>query len=167
SLDGIDWAQAKADLAADDFDNGRSPHALRASFERSQHVAIARDGDRVVGMARLLSDGVCNAYLLDVWTMSAYRRRGIGTAMVRQLMSRVPGQHVGLQTEDAEAFYASLGYRHQPVFMSAVVGEWLVNEPNARLRVEAAGRTQPVTMLRLTGCPAAYAVCGRSFWPRR
>ena len=68
SLDGIDWAQAKADLAADDFDNGRSPGALRASFERSQHVVIARDGDRVVGMARLLSDGVCNAYLLDVWT---------------------------------------------------------------------------------------------------
>ena len=119
SLDGIDWAQAKADLAADDFDNGRSPHALRASFERSQHVAIARDGEHVVGMARLLSDGVCNAYLLDVWTMSAYRRRGIGTAMVRQLMSRVPGQHIGLQTDDAEAFYASLGYRHQPVFMSA------------------------------------------------
>jgi ribosomal protein S18 acetylase RimI-like enzyme len=131
SLDGIDGAQAKADLATDDFDNGRSPQALQASFERSQHVAIARDGDRVVGMARLLSDGVCNAYLLDVWTMSAYRRQGIGTAMVRQLMSRVPGQHIGLQTDDAEAFYASLGYRHQPVFMSAVVGEWLANEANA------------------------------------
>ena len=58
SLDGIDWARAKADLVADDFDNGRSPQALRASFERSQHVAIAWDGDRVVGMARLLSDGV-------------------------------------------------------------------------------------------------------------
>ena len=76
SLDGIDWTQAQTDLAADDFDNGRSPGALQASFERSQHVAIARDGDRVVGMARLLSDGVCNAYLLDVWTMSAYRRQG-------------------------------------------------------------------------------------------
>ena len=100
SLAGIDWAQAKADLATDDFDNGRSAQALQASFERSQHVAIARDGDRVVGMARLLSDGVCNAYLLDVWTMSAYRRQGIGTAMVRQLMARAPGQHIGLQTAD-------------------------------------------------------------------
>jgi len=130
SLEGVDWAQAKADLAADDFDNGRSPQALRASFEQSQHVAIAWDGDRVVGMARLLSDGVCNAYLLDVWTMSARRRRGIGSAMVRQLMARVPGQHIGLQTDEAEEFYASLGYRHQPVFMSAVVGEWLANEAN-------------------------------------
>ena len=50
--------------------------------------------------------------------------------MVRQLMTRAPGQHVGPQTDDAEAFYASLGYRHQPVFMSAIVGEWLVNEAN-------------------------------------
>ena len=130
SLAGIDWAQAKADLAADEFDNGRSTRALRASFEQSQHVAIARDGDRVVGMARLLSDGVCNAYLLDVWTMSAHRRQGIGAAMVRQLMACVPGQHIGLQTDDAEAFYTSLGYRHQPVFMSAIVGEWLVNRAN-------------------------------------
>ena len=130
SLEGIDWARAKADLAADDFDNGRSPRALRASFEQSQHVAIARDGDRVVGMARLLSDGVCNAYLLDVWTMSAYRRQGIGTAMVRRLLDRVPGQHVGLQTDDAEAFYATLGFRPQPQFLSAVVGTWLDNEAN-------------------------------------
>ena len=65
--------------------------------------------------------------------MLGYRRQGVGTTMVRQLMSRVPGQHVGLQTDDAEAFYASLGYRHQPGFLSAVVGEWLANEANARL----------------------------------
>jgi hypothetical protein len=45
SLDGIDWEQAKADLAADDFDNGRSARALQASFARSQHMAIARDGE--------------------------------------------------------------------------------------------------------------------------
>jgi len=128
SLDGVDWAQAKADLTADDFDNGRSPQALRASFEHSQHVAIARDGDLVVGMARLLSDGVCNPYLLDVWTMSAYRRQGIGSAMVKLLMDCVPGQHVGLQTDDAQAFYASLGFRPQPDFLSAIVGEWLANE---------------------------------------
>ena len=63
SLEGIDWYQVKADLAADAFDNGRSSRALHTSFARSQHVAIARDGDRVVAMARLLSDGVCNAYL--------------------------------------------------------------------------------------------------------
>lgn len=131
SLEGIDWARTKADLAADDFDNGRSAAALRRSFEQSQHVAIARDGDRVVGMARLLSDGVCNAYLLDVWTLSGYRRRGIASELVRRLVDAVPGQHVGLQTEEAQMLYASLGFEPQPEFWSRVSGRWLENEANA------------------------------------
>ncbi len=131
SLEGIDWAQAKADLAADDFDNGRTPEALRRSFEQSEHVVFARDGERVLGMARLLSDGVCNAYLLDVWTASAYRRRGIGSAMIDRLLECVPGQHVGLQTAaDANAFYESLSFRPQPEFWSTIVGSWLENDAN-------------------------------------
>src|SRR5450432_2417699 len=97
-LAGVDWVEATADLAADSFDNGRSPGALRRSFENSQHVAIARDGKRVVGMARLLSDGVCNAYLVDVWTLSSHRRQGVASAMIKSLAVRVPGQHIGLQT---------------------------------------------------------------------
>ena len=130
SLAGIDWEQAKADLAADAFDNGRSPAALNRSFEQSQHVAIARDGDRVVGMARLLSDGVCNAYLVDVWTASSHRRRGIATRMLRLLIDAVPGQHIGLQTDDAQALYESVGFRPQPEFWSLVSGTWLNNDAN-------------------------------------
>jgi predicted GNAT family acetyltransferase len=128
SLEGIDWKQAKTDLAADDFDNGRSADALRRSFEQSQYVVFARDGDHVVGMARVLSDGVCNAYLLDVWTLSSYRLRGTASSMVRMLMEQVAGQHIGLQTGDAQGFYASLGFRPQPEFMSLVVGAWLDND---------------------------------------
>jgi predicted GNAT family acetyltransferase len=130
SLEGIDWAQVKADLAADAFDNGRSAVALRRSFERAQHVAIARDDDRVVGTARLLSDGVCNAYLVDVWTQSRYRRQGIATSMVQLLINAAPGQHIGLQTDDAQALYASLGFQPQPEFWSLVPGGWLDNDGN-------------------------------------
>ena len=131
SFAGIDWEQAKADLMADNFDNGRTAAALRRSFSQSQHVAFARDGDRLVGMARLLSDGVCNAYLLDVWTASPYRRRGIGSAMMVHLLDQVPGQHLGLQTDDAQPFYESLGFRSQPEFWSRVVGSWLDNDANS------------------------------------
>lgn len=134
SLEGIDWAQAKADLAADDFDNGRSAEALRRSFEQSQHVAFARDGERVVGMARLLSDGVCNAYAVDVWTASSHRRQGIASRMMGLLIDAVPGQHIGLQTDDAQVFYESLGFRPQPEFWSIVSGTWLDNDANADAR---------------------------------
>ena len=130
SLEGIDWAQAKADLAADRFDNGRSAEALRRSFEQSQHVAFARDGGRVVGMARILSDGVCNAYVVDVWTQSDTGGRGSPRRSMRMLVDAVPGQHVGLQTDDAQAFYASLGYGPQPEFWSRIAGTWLDNDAN-------------------------------------
>ena len=130
ALEGIDWAQARADLAADDFDNGRTSEALRRSFEQSQHVAFAWDDDRLVGMARLLSDGVCNAYIVDVWTASAHRREGIASAMIRRLLDEVPGQHVGLQTDDAHEFYESLGFQPQPEFWSVVVGRWHDNDAN-------------------------------------
>jgi ribosomal protein S18 acetylase RimI-like enzyme len=130
SLEEIDWDRAKADLVADRFDNGRTAEALRRSFEQSAHVAFARDGERVVGMARLLSDGVCNAYLVDVWTASAYRRQGIASAMMQLLIDAVPGQHIGLQTDDAQALYESLGFRPQPEFWGLVSGRWLENDAN-------------------------------------
>jgi ribosomal protein S18 acetylase RimI-like enzyme len=130
TLEGVDWQQAKADLTADRFDNGRTADALRRSFEQSQHVAFARDGDRVVGMARMLSDGVCNAYVVDVWTQSPYRRQGIASTLMRMLADAVPGQHIGLQTDDQQAFYAALGYEPQPEFWSLVVGRWLDNDAN-------------------------------------
>jgi hypothetical protein len=56
--------------------------------------------------------------------------KGIGSAMVRWLMERVPGQHIGLQTDDAQVFYTTLGYRPQPAFMSAISGTWLANDAN-------------------------------------
>lgn len=130
SLSRVDWAKAKQRLADDDFDNGRTPDALRRSFEQSQHVALAWLGEELVGMARLLSDGVCNAYLLDVWTDSDHRRRGFASQMVRHLIAKVPGQHIGLQTDDAQPLYESLGFGRQPEYLSLVVGEWLDNDAN-------------------------------------
>jgi predicted GNAT family acetyltransferase len=129
-VDAIDWPAAKRDLAAHAFDNGRSAAALRRSFAQSQHAAFAVDGDRCVGMARLLSDGVCNAYLLDVWTFTPYRRQGIASRLVGMLAEQVPGQHIGLQTDEARALYRSLGFKLQPDFMSKVVGRWLDNDAN-------------------------------------
>jgi GNAT superfamily N-acetyltransferase len=137
-LTGVDWAAVRSDLLADDFDNGRNPAALRRSFEGSQHVVVAwatdEDGgaatDLVIGTARLLSDGVCNAFLVDVWTRTSHRRRGVASAMMRHLIDQVPGQHIGLQTDDAQAFYGTLGFGPQPEFLSRVSGRWLDNPAN-------------------------------------
>ena len=122
---GVDWDQLTADLQADDFDNGRTPEELRRSFENSAVVTFAWMGGRVIGKARALSDGVCNAYVVDVWTHSDYRRRGVATRLMRLLEERLEGQHIYLFTDDAVAFYHSLGYKRQGTGLSLVVGKWL------------------------------------------
>jgi predicted GNAT family acetyltransferase len=124
-LAGVDWAAVKADLADDKFDNGRTPEELARSFATSAFTSIAWVEDRVVGTARLLADGVCNAYLVDVWTAARHRCLGIATAMVEDLLARVPGHHVALFTEHAEGLYARLGFQPEAVGMSMVAGRWL------------------------------------------
>jgi GNAT superfamily N-acetyltransferase len=126
-LEGVDWEALKQDLIADDFHNGRTTPQLRLSFENSTHVAMGFDGMRCIANGRLLSDGVGNAYVIDVWTHSGYRRRGIARKIMQLLLGAVPGQHVYLQTDDAVAFYESLGFAPQPQGMSLVVGEYLGN----------------------------------------
>jgi predicted GNAT family acetyltransferase len=126
-LSGIDWTALTARLKADDFDNGRTPEQLRRSFENSYTYCFAWAGDEVVGKVRVLSDGVCNAYIVDVWTYTPYRNRGVATHMMENVFERLPGQHVYLFTDDSMEFYRKLGFSEQGVGMSRLVGQWLVN----------------------------------------
>jgi len=121
----VDWAALKVALAADSFDNGRTPEEYRISHMKSHAVVFARRAGRFVGNGRILSDGVCNAYLVDIWTATPQRRTGIGAEIVRRLLATVPGQHVGLFTDDMQAFYRTLGFEVQRDGMSRVVGSWL------------------------------------------
>jgi hypothetical protein len=50
--------------------------------------------------------------------------------VVNRLLATVPGQHVGLFTDEAAEFYQTLGFRPQVGGMSRVVGTWLEgNQP--------------------------------------
>lgn len=124
-LDDIDWAQLKAELTGDDFDNGRTPEQYQRSFAASYSVCFALDGQRIIGKARALSDGVCNGYIVDVWTHSDYRRQGIASHLVKQILADLQGQHVCLFTDDMQTFYLQLGFAEETTGMSQVIGQWL------------------------------------------
>jgi predicted GNAT family acetyltransferase len=126
--DGIDWVALKAELARDHFDNGRTANQMERSFRASFRCAYARDEQRFVGTARALSDGVCNAYVVDMWTHSAYRRRGIGRNLLELLCEALVGQHVYLFTDDQPEFYAACGFAPRGKGMERVVGRWLESD---------------------------------------
>lgn len=127
-LDGVDRDEMKATLATDDFDNGRTPAQLRESFANSYGTCIAYADGRIIGTARVLSDGVCNAYMVDVWTLSEYRRRGVARTMLAALLDDLKGQHVYLFTDDAQDFYKRIGFVERGTGLEIVVGNWLNNE---------------------------------------
>jgi ribosomal protein S18 acetylase RimI-like enzyme len=72
-----------------------------------------------------LSDGVCNAYVVDVWTLSTHRRQGIARTMLDSLLQELPGQHVYPFTDEAPEFYRKLGFVERGLGMEKVVGTWL------------------------------------------
>jgi predicted GNAT family acetyltransferase len=127
-LDNVDWTEMKTTLRQDAFDNGRSSEQLKISFKNSYAACVAYTDGQIIGTARVLSDGVCNAYIVDIWTFSTYRRQGIATTMVKILLARLQGQHVYLFTDDLPQFYTKLGFKEQPLGMGQVIGKWLVNE---------------------------------------
>lgn len=128
-LDNVDWDEMKSTLVRDDFDNGRTPEQLRESFANSYAsvIAYAPDG-RIAGTVRALSDGVCNAYVVDVWTLTELRRQGVATHMMQMLFDKLEGQHVYLFTDDAAPFYRKLGFKEQGIGLARVVGRWLQHD---------------------------------------
>ena len=72
----------------------------------------AWDGDRLVGFARVLTDGVYRTFLEDVVVDTAYRGGGIGERLVRTLLDSLPPvEDVILTTgEKRRAFYERLGF---------------------------------------------------------
>lgn len=128
-LAGVNWDEVKTKVAEDDFDNGRTAEQLKISFENSYATCIAYDGDRIIGKARALSDGVCNAYIVDVWTYTPYRSQGIASQVLKHLMTKLEGQHVYLFTDEEKVpFYRQLGFKEWGIGLGRVVGEWLQSE---------------------------------------
>lgn len=62
--------------------------ALLSLIESSYAFVVAHDttSGKTVGMGRVISDGVSDAYLQDVVVFPAYRNRGIGQMIIKKLV---------------------------------------------------------------------------------
>lgn len=127
--EGVNWQELHDTLIEDRFHNGRSVEQYRLSFENSHTVVIAYDDKKIIGTVRALSDGICNAYIVDVWTYSPYRKQGIARRMMDLTLNNLQGQHIYLWTDDSQTFYEAIGMEradnHTGYFK--VIGEWLNN----------------------------------------
>ncbi len=99
------WAQAR-----------RLPQ-VRRMLRHTGFCVTAREGRRLVGMARVVTDFSFRAALYDVIVRPDCHRRGIGSALVRLALRqpRLRGvDQVWLYTTNQQPFYARLGFRPYP-----------------------------------------------------
>jgi ribosomal protein S18 acetylase RimI-like enzyme len=85
---------------------------IEAQVAASWRVVGLYADDSMVGFARAVSDGVALAYLADVYVDPAHRRRGLGEALVRELVDGEGADRFRwlLHTADAHGLYTKLGF---------------------------------------------------------
>lgn len=89
------------------------PALLKGSFAFA--VAVDTTDGKAIGMGRVLSDGVSDAYLQDVVVLPEFRGKNIGKNIVTTLIDYCVSQGIhwiGLIAEPgSNQFYATLGFR--------------------------------------------------------
>lgn len=92
----------------------KNPDGLVRALAGSTLVATARDGDRLVGLARVVTDGASILYLQDVLVHPDAQRTGLGRRLVSALLDAYPDVRQKVLLTDDEpaqkAFYESLGF---------------------------------------------------------
>jgi len=88
---------------------------LGAALGNSCAVCAAYCDGKFAGMGRALGDGVSDAYIQDVVVDPEFRRRGVGSGIVRALTSELRRRGVDwiglVGAPGTEAFYRALGLR--------------------------------------------------------
>ena len=107
---GVNWGEASRifELAPLGI---REPDRLRRCFEKSSILRFAWDGDRLVGMARAISDGEYQAAIYDLCMLPEYQGSGIGRRLMESILAACAGLTVVLfVVPGKEGFYAKFGF---------------------------------------------------------
>ena len=93
---------------------------IRRAFAGSFLAAGAFEGTRLIGMGRVLSDGVSDAYIQDVAVHPAFRGQGIGGRLVHFLIREARARGVDwialVGEPGTENFYSKLGFEKKEGF---------------------------------------------------
>jgi len=92
---------------------GRTCADLAVAWANSEPVVTAWDGDRLIGHARAISDGVFRATIWDVVIHPDYQGRGLGRKLVQTVLAHpklARVERVYLTTTNQREFYEKIGF---------------------------------------------------------
>ena len=90
------------------------PEMLEKSLAHSLAIYVARDGEEIVGLVRLVGDGFSSVFVQDLIVLPSYQRQGIGSNLMKEALADYKDAYqIQLATEQTEknlGFYRSLGF---------------------------------------------------------
>lgn len=90
------------------------PEMLEKSLAHSLAIYVARDGEEIVGLVRLVGDGFSSVFVQDLIVLPSYQRQGIGSDLMKEALADYKDAYqIQLATEQTEktlGFYRSLGF---------------------------------------------------------
>ena len=97
----------------DNYNPSGLNNLIKGSFAFA--VAVDKISGKAIGMGRLISDGISDAYIQDLVVLSEYRDQGIGRQIVKTLLDHCLSKGIlwiGLIAEpDQDGFYSNIGFK--------------------------------------------------------
>jgi len=129
-MDKYSWVHDISSVDLDELSNlyrvaplgEKPPSTLAVVFGNSRYACFVYSGDALVGAGRALADGFDCAYIADVAVHPEYQGRGLGKAIIRDLMRSCKDHRkiILYANPGTEEFYARLGFLR----MNTAMGFW-------------------------------------------
>jgi GNAT superfamily N-acetyltransferase len=90
------------------------PERLERMLRHADIIVTARDGERLVGVARAITDFAYCCYLSDLAVDVTYQRQGIGKRLIEETRTRAGecATLILISAPAAETYYPKIGMKH-------------------------------------------------------
>lgn len=89
------------------------PEMLEEAYKNSLCILGAFEKEKLVGVVRVVGDGISIVFVQDILVLPEYQRQGVGSALMRAILKKYASVYqVELltdSTEKSKAFYSSVG----------------------------------------------------------
>jgi GNAT superfamily N-acetyltransferase len=96
----------------EEMDPSRLPELIRGSYLFA--VAVDISTGRSIGMGRVISDGIADAYIQDMVVLPQWRKKGVGRMLISTLIDSCKSRGISwigvIAQPGSEKLYSSLGF---------------------------------------------------------
>lgn len=96
----------------------KGPEKLGFALQSSWYVMTAYEEDKLVGIGRIISDGVFQAIICDLIVLPEYQGKGIGSEILMRLLYQCEQKEILMvqlfAAKDKNTYYKKFGFEARP-----------------------------------------------------